>query len=117
MVLFRGSVKSLAPAQTLSRLHSSGASCPMLSRLAPTRAPSSHKGLAVLASPYSGLITFAGEDGLTSEVPNYVNAPAEDAPAHNRCLYLQSLSCPYFAFKETSQDAAAADIYYVVHLK
>lgn len=44
-VLFKGSVKSLAVAQTLSRLHSSGASCPMLSRLTPTEAPEATKDL------------------------------------------------------------------------
>lgn len=44
-VLLKGSVKSLALAQTLSRLHSSGASCPMLSRLTPTEAPEATKDL------------------------------------------------------------------------
>lgn len=51
------------------------------------RGPWSHKGLAVLASPHPGPITFAGEERPTSEVPNYTDATADDAPADNRSLY------------------------------
>lgn len=44
-VLLKGSVESLALAQALSRLHSSGASCPMLSLLTLTEAPEATKDL------------------------------------------------------------------------
>lgn len=44
-VLVKGSVESLALAQALSQLHSSGASCPVLSLLTPIEAPEATKDL------------------------------------------------------------------------
>lgn len=51
-IWFKKLCKSQALTQTWSYLHSSRASCPILSLLTPSEAPQSHKGLAVSASSH-----------------------------------------------------------------
>lgn len=66
-VLLKGSVESLALAQ--AHLHSSGASCPVLSLLTPTEASWNHKGVAVSgAPPHPGpiIICWRGEADFRS---------------------------------------------------
>lgn len=84
--------------------HSSGAICPMLSQPPLTEAPESTKNL--LRWP---LITLAsshllGRGGRTSEVPNYAEATAQDAPADDRWFYAQSTSdSPLFKRKSETK--------------